>query len=74
MVDGSSQTAPVTAKPRASAHEPISLSPKAWALAKDAWSARDKADDFGRFARFVWMAHEGWTVADSSFVQEILTT
>jgi N4-gp56 family major capsid protein len=46
----------------------------AWALAKDAWSARDKADDFGRFARFVWMAHEGFSVADSTFVQELLTT
>lgn len=45
-----------------------------WALAKDAWTARDKADDFGRFARFVWLAHEGWAIQDATFVQEILTT
>jgi len=45
-----------------------------WALSRDAWAARDKADDFGRFARFVWLAHEGWAIQDSTFVQEILTT
>ena len=46
----------------------------AWALAKDAFSVRDKNDDFGRFARFVWLAHEGFGITDATFVQEILTT
>lgn len=50
---------------------PMSLT---WALAKDAFAQRDKNDDFGRFARFVWLAHEGWAVQDATFCQEILTT
>lgn len=45
-----------------------------WALSRDAWVARDKNDDGGRFAKFAWMAHEGYQVTDSSFVQLLLTT
>jgi len=45
-----------------------------WALCKDAWAARQKDDDFGRYANFIWMAHEGWAIQDATFVQEILTT
>ena len=46
----------------------------AWACAKDAWCARDKNDDGGRFARFSWISFEGWAAADATFAQECLTT
>lgn len=46
----------------------------AWACAMDAMVVRDKNDDGGRYARFGWIAYEGYNAADQTFVQEILTT
>jgi hypothetical protein len=46
----------------------------AWACGRDAWVVRDKNDDGGRFGRFSWISFEGWSVADATFIQEVLTT
>jgi hypothetical protein len=46
----------------------------AWAVSMDAKAVRDKNDDGGRFAKFGWLAFEGFAPADQTFVQEILTT
>lgn len=46
----------------------------AWACAMDAKVVRDKNDDGGRYAKFGWLAFEGFQAADQTFVQEILTT
>lgn len=57
-------------------YKAIALAPQAlaWACAMDAKVVRDKNDDGGRFAKFGWIAFEGFNIADQTFVQEILTT
>jgi len=57
-------------------YKAICIAPKAlaWAPAMDAKVVRDKNDDGGRFAKFAWIAFEGFNPADQTFVQEILTT
>lgn len=52
----------------------IAPSALAWICAQDAKVVRDKNDDGGRFAKFGWLAFEGFQVADQTFIQEILTT
>lgn len=44
-----------------------------WASARDAFAVRDKNDDGGRFAKFGWLAFEGWQILDDRFVQLIIT-
>ena len=44
-----------------------------WALARDAWAVRDKNDDGGMFARFAWVAFEGWQALDDRYFQAVIT-
>lgn len=54
----------------------LAIAPQAlaWACSMDAKVVRDKNDDGGRFAKFGWLAFEGFAAADATFVQEFLTT
>jgi len=57
-------------------YKAVAIAPQAlaWACAMDAKVVRDKNDDGGRFAKFGWLAFEGFAAADATFCQEILTT
>lgn len=45
-----------------------------WAIGMDAEARRAKDDDFGREDRVVWIAHEGWKLLDTDFVERVVTT
>jgi hypothetical protein len=57
-------------------YKALAIAPQAlaWACSMDAMVVRDKNDDGGRYAKFGWIAIEGFNAADQTFVQEILTT
>ncbi len=44
------------------------------AIGMDAEARRSKNDDFGREDRVLWLAHEGWALLDSDFVQRFTST
>ena len=43
-------------------------------IGMDAEARRSQNDDFGREDRVLWIAHEGWALLDTDFVQRLVTT
>lgn len=57
-------------------YQAVAFGPQAvgWAIGMDAEARRSKDDDYGREDRVLWIAHEGWALLDTDFVQRFVST